>query len=41
MTANSDTGITHSANTITLGSIVNIVPAQTRVDFTISNSLAS
>jgi len=40
MTANGDTGITISANTITLGSVVNIVPALTRVNFTIANSLA-
>jgi len=40
MTLNGDTGITISANTITLGSIVDIKPATTRVDFTVANSLA-
>jgi len=41
MTVNGDTGITISANTITLGSVVDIKPAATRVDFTVANSLAS
>jgi len=41
MTINGDTGITISANTITLGSVVNITPATTKVDFTVANSLAS
>jgi len=41
MTVNGDTGTTISANPITLGSVVNITPALTGVDFTISNSLAS
>jgi len=36
-----DTGITISANPITLGSVVNITPVLTRVDFTVANSLAS
>jgi len=40
MTVNGDTGITISANTITLGSVVDIRPAATRVDFTVTNSLA-
>jgi len=41
MTLNGDTGIAISANTITLGSVVNITPATTKVDFTVANSLAS
>jgi len=41
MTNNGDSRITISANTITLGSIVHIKPASTKVDFTVSNSLAS
>jgi len=41
MTLNGDTGITISANTITLGSVVDIKPATTKVDFTVANSLAS
>jgi len=41
MTLIGDTGITVSANTITLGSVVDIKPAATRVDFTVANSLAS
>jgi len=41
MTVNVDTGITISANTITLGSVVDIKPATTKVDFTVTNSLAS
>jgi len=40
MTLNGDTGITISANTITLESVVNITPATTKVDFTVANSLA-
>jgi len=40
MTLNGDTGITISANTITLGSVVDIKFATTRVDFTVANSLA-
>jgi len=40
MSINGDTGIFISANTITLGSIVDIKPAATRVDFTVANSLA-
>jgi len=36
MTLNGDTCITISANTITLGSIVDIKPAATRVDFTVA-----
>jgi len=40
MKLNGDTGITISANTITLGSVVDIKPAATLVDFTIANSLA-
>jgi len=40
MTVNGDTGITISANTITLGSVVDVKPATTRVDFTVANSLA-
>jgi len=40
MTINGDTGITISANTITLGSVVDIKPAATRVDFTVAYSLA-
>jgi len=40
MTINGDTGITISANTITLGSVVDIKPAGKRVDFTVANSLA-
>jgi len=39
MTLNGDTGITISANTITLGSVVDIKPAATRVDFTAANLL--
>jgi len=41
MTLNGDAGITISANTIILGSVVNITPATTKVDFTVANSLAS
>ena len=41
MTLNGDSGITISANTITLGSIIDITPAAMQVDFTIANSLAS
>jgi len=41
MTINGDTGITISANTITLGSVVDIKSPLTRVDFTVANSLAS
>jgi len=41
MTINGDTGITISANTITLGSVVDIKPAAIRVDFTVANLLAS
>jgi len=41
MTLNGDSGITISANTITLGSVVNITPATIKVDFTVANSLAS
>jgi len=41
MTINGDTGITISANTNTLGSVVDIKPATTRVDVTVANSLAS
>jgi len=41
MTINGDMGLTISANTITLGSVVDIKPAATRVDFTVANSLAS
>jgi len=40
MTLNGDTGITISANTIALGSIVDIKSATIRVDFTVANSLA-
>jgi len=40
MTVNGDSGITISANTITLGSVVDIKSALTRVDFTVANSLA-
>jgi len=40
MTLNGDTGITISANTITLGSVVDIKPAATGVYFTDANSLA-
>jgi len=41
MTINGYTGITISANTITLGSVIDIKPTTTKVDFTIANSLAS
>jgi len=40
MTINGDTGITISANTITLGSVVDIKSATTKVYFTVANSLA-
>ena len=41
MAANGDTGITISANTITLGSVVQITPTLTKVDFTIANTIGS
>jgi len=37
MTLNGDTVITILANTITLGSVVDIIPVAMQVDFTISN----
>jgi len=40
MTLIGDSGITISANTNTLGSVVNITPATTKVDATVANSIA-